>query len=303
MSDAMVAQVRRFNRLVTQRVGALEDHYLSRDRPLGEARVLWEIGENAPNGDGGENGCDVRSLRSRLDVDSGYLSRLLRSLEAAGLVEVGPSESDRRVRTARLTPAGVAERAVLDGRSDDLARSFLEPLGEAHRARLVTAMADVERLLTAAMVDIEAVDPSQPAAQHCLKAYFAELDHRFDGGFDPALSSAPHLDAMRPPAGLFLVATLRGEPVGCGGLQFTRGAPPIIKRMWVDESARGLGIARRLLAELEARARASGARRVRLDTNRSLREAIGLYRSAGYREVEAFSDERYAHHWFEKRLT
>ena len=299
-SDAMVAQVRRFNRLVTQRVGALEDHYLARDRPLGEARVLWEIGTD---GDDGERGCDVRSLRSRLDIDSGYLSRLLRALEAAELVDVGPNESDRRVRTARLTPAGVAERAVLDRRSDDLARSFLEPLGEAQRARLVAAMGDVERLLTAAMVDIEALDPSQPAAQRCLNAYFAELDHRFDGGFDPALSSAPDLDAMRPPAGLFLVAMLRGEPVGCGGLQFPRGAPPIIKRMWVDESARGLGIGRRLLAELEARARANGGRRVRLDTNRSLREAIGLYRSAGYREVEAFSDERYAHHWFEKRLS
>jgi DNA-binding MarR family transcriptional regulator/ribosomal protein S18 acetylase RimI-like enzyme len=298
-----VAQVRRFNRLVTQRVGALEDHYLARDRPLGEARVLWEIGGHGQDGDAGEHGCDVRSLRSRLDIDSGYLSRLLRSLEAAGLVEVGPNAGDRRVRTARLTPAGVAERAVLDRRSDDLARSFLEPLGEAQRTRLVAAMADVERLLTAAMVEIEALDPSQPAAQRCLNAYFAELDHRFDGGFDPALSSAPDLDAMRPPAGLFLVATLRGEPVGCGGLQFPRGAPPIIKRMWVDESARGLGIGRRLLAELEARARANGGRRVRLDTNRSLREAIGLYRSAGYREVEAFSDERYAHHWFEKRLS
>jgi hypothetical protein len=62
MSDAMVAQVRRFNRLVTQRVGALEDHYLARSRPLGEARVLWEIGDR---------GCDVRSLRSRLEIDSG----------------------------------------------------------------------------------------------------------------------------------------------------------------------------------------------------------------------------------------
>jgi DNA-binding MarR family transcriptional regulator len=303
MSDAMVAQVRRFNRLVTQRVGALEDRYLARGRPLGEARVLWEIGGNGAAGERGANGCDVRSLRSRLDIDSGYLSRLLRSLEAAGLVEVAPNESDRRVRTARLTPDGVAERAVLDRRSDDLARSFLEPLGEAQRARLVAAMGDVERLLTATLVDIEAVDASQPAAQHCLDAYFAELDRRFDTGFDPALSSAPDLDAMRPPAGLFLVATLRGEPVGCGGLQFQRGAPPIIKRMWVDESARGLGIGRRLLAELEVRARANGGRRVRLDTNRSLREAINLYRSAGYREVEAFSDERYAHHWFEKRLS
>jgi DNA-binding MarR family transcriptional regulator/predicted N-acetyltransferase YhbS len=293
MSDAMVAQVRRFNRLVTQRVGALEEHYLTRSRPLGEARVLWEIGDR---------GCDVRSLRSRLELDSGYLSRLLRSLESAGLVNVGPNESDRRVRTARLTLAGAAERGVIDRRSDELARSFLEPLGEAQRARLVSAMADVERLLTAALVDVETVDPAEPSAQRSLNAYFAEIDRRFDTGFDAALSSAPGVDSVRPPAGLFLVATLRGEPVGCGGLQFHSDAPPDIKRMWVAESARGLGIGRRLLAELEGRARAHGSRVVRLETNRSLREAINLYQSSGYHEVEAFNDERYAHHWFEKRL-
>jgi DNA-binding MarR family transcriptional regulator/GNAT superfamily N-acetyltransferase len=290
----MVSQVRRFNRVVTQRVGALEDHYLARGRPLGEARVLWEIGDH---------GCDVRSLRSRLDLDSGYLSRLLRSLEAAGLVEVGPNERDRRVRSARLTRAGAAERAVLDDRSDELARSFLAPLGEAQRARLVSAMADVERLLTAALVDIEAVDPMAPAAQDCLNAYFAEIDRRFDTGFDPSLSASPDVAKMRPPAGVFLLATLRREAIGCGGLQFDRDAPPYIKRMWVAESARGLGIGRRLLAELEACARAHGDGVVRLETNRSLREAISVYRSSGYHEVEAFNDEPYAHHWFEKRLS
>jgi DNA-binding MarR family transcriptional regulator/GNAT superfamily N-acetyltransferase len=294
MGDAMVAEVRRFNRLVTERVGALEDHYLARSRPLGEARVLWEIGDG---------GCDVRSLRSRLQLDSGYLSRLLRSLESAGLVDVGPSERDRRVRTARLTPAGAAERRVLDRRSDELARSFLAPLGDAQRARLVSAMAEVGRLLTAALVDVRSVDPTEPAAQQCLNAYFAEINRRFATGFDEALSSAPGVDSMRPPAGLFLVATLRREPVGCGGLQFHGDAPPDIKRMWVAESARGLGIGRRLLAELEGCARAHGGRVVRLETNRTLAEAINLYRSSGYHEVEAFNDERYAHHWFEKRLS
>src|SRR5579863_777366 len=100
MSNAAVARVRSFNRLVAQRVGALEDRYLSTDRPLGEARVLWEIGPR---------GCDVRQLRARLELDSGYLSRLLRSLEEAGLVTVAASAGDRRVHTARLTRAGRAQ--------------------------------------------------------------------------------------------------------------------------------------------------------------------------------------------------
>jgi DNA-binding MarR family transcriptional regulator len=101
MSEAMVDQVRRFNRTVTERVGALDDRFLGRERPLGEARLLWEIGLD---------GCEVRLLRSRMELDSGYLSRLLRSLEAAGLIELTPSENDRRIRVARLTAAG-ARRA------------------------------------------------------------------------------------------------------------------------------------------------------------------------------------------------
>ena len=119
MEDAAVARVRGFNRTVTQCVGALDERYLARDRPLGAARVLWEISED---------GCDVRSLRARLSLDSGYLSRLLRSLEADRLVTVGVGATDRRVRTVRLTAQGQAERQLLDTRSDALARSLLDPL-------------------------------------------------------------------------------------------------------------------------------------------------------------------------------
>ena len=293
MTDAAVRQVRSFNRLVTQRVGALEDHYLARDRPLGEARLLWEIGVA---------GCDVRSLRARLGLDSGYLSRLLRSLESAGLVTVDASDDDRRVRTVRLTPAGLAEWELLERGSDELARSFLEPLSESRRERLVAAMAEVERLLTAALVEFEVVDPASRDAQLCLQKYYAELGRRFETGFDPALSVSAELDNFRPPAGAFLVATLRAEPVACGALTLQANGSAYLKRMWVDDSARGLGIGRRLLDELERHAAAHGARVVTLETNETLTEAISLYRSAGYREVDPFNDERYAHHWFEKRL-
>jgi DNA-binding MarR family transcriptional regulator/GNAT superfamily N-acetyltransferase len=285
--------VRSFNRLVTERVGALNDRYLARGRPLGESRLLWEIGPQ---------GCDVRRLRARLGLDSGYLSRLLRSLESDGLVVVEPSASDGRVRTARLTAAGGAEQRLLDGRSDDLARSFLEPLSAPHRERLLAAMREVELLLTAGLVELEVVDPSERAAEHCLREYFAELGRRFEAGFDPGSSISADHDELRPPAGIFLVASLRAEPVGCGALKLHGDGPAELKRMWVAESVRGLGIGRRLLAELERRAAAAGARVVRLETNRTLTEAIALYRSSGYREVEAFNAEPYAHHWFEKHL-
>jgi DNA-binding MarR family transcriptional regulator/GNAT superfamily N-acetyltransferase len=293
VSKGMIVEVRRFNRIVTERVGALEDHYLARELPLGQARVLWEIGTH---------GCDVRTLRSRLGLDSGYLSRLLRDLERAGLVLVEPNERDRRVRTGRLTRAGIAERRLLDRRSDALARSLLAPLGEPQRERLVAAMGEVERLLASAMVEVRRVDPADPAARYCVGEYFAELDRRFRTGFDPAASISADDDELRFPAGVLLLATLRDEPVGCGALKFHDDGPTELKRMWVAASARGLGIGRRILAELESEAVRRGSRVLHLETNGSLTEAIALYRSSGYVEVDAFNQEPYAHYWFEKRL-
>jgi DNA-binding MarR family transcriptional regulator len=290
---AAVEQVRRFNRTVTQRIGVLQEGYLARGRPLGASRVLWEIGDG---------GADARSLRSRLGLDSGYLSRLLRSLEREGLVTVEPVAGDRRVRTLRLTEAGRAERAALDRESDELVRSLLAPLGERQRTQLVEAMGLVERLLVAGSVEVVVENPSSAAAQYCVRSYFAELQERFDHGFDPARSVLPHVTDLVEPAGLLLVARLRGEPVGCGGLRFHEPERPEVKRMWIAPSARGLGLGRRLLAELEEHARRRGARAVRLETNRALVEAIALYRSAGYVETEPFNDEPYADHWFEKEL-
>jgi DNA-binding MarR family transcriptional regulator/ribosomal protein S18 acetylase RimI-like enzyme len=293
MEPTMIAQVRRFNRIVTQRVGALDDRFLASNHPLGEARVLWEIGPN---------GRDVRSLRAQLGLDSGYLSRLLHSLEAAKLIAIGPDPSDRRRRVARLTAPGLAERAVLDRRSDHLAESLLAPLTDGQRARLVAAMADVERLMMASMVVVAPVDPAEPAAQHCLNAYYAELNRRFDTGFDPARSLPMVEHEIRPPEGLFLIATLHGSPIGCGALRFHGDQPTEVKRMWVDESARGLGVGRRLLHELETRAAAHGSSVLHIETNGTLTEAINLYRSAGWVEVAPFNDEAYAHHWFEKHI-
>ncbi len=292
-SDAYIAHVRRFNRTVTQRIGALNDRYLARDRPLGASRLLWEIGTE---------GCEVRSLRSRLGIDSGQTSRLLRSLEEDGLIELAPSPGDGRIRFACLTPAGVAERALLNERSDELARAVLEPLDDRRRAELASAMGTVEQLMTASMVKLRTVDPAGADARRCLRAYFAELNRRSETPFDPSRGTSADPHELRAPAGAFLVAYLRDEPVGCGAVKHRPEAQSEIKRMWVAESARGLGIGRRLLVALERLARDTGTGAVRLDTNRNLIEAIAMYRSAGYREIPRFNDEPFAHHWFEKTL-
>lgn len=293
MSERQIDQIRRFNRVVTQHVGALEDSYLKRGRPLGQARLLHEIGRD---------GIALRLLRSRLKLDSGYLSRLLRALETQGLIRSEAQAGDGRVRRIVLTAKGVAERELYDGLSNDLASSFLEPLDADQRDRLVAAMAEVERLLRAGAVDIRIEAPGSPAARHCLDQYFAELAARFDSGFDPARSNPASVAEMTLPAGLFVIAWLDGAPAGCGALKIGAEATGEIKRMWTAPDARGLGVARRVLRRLEEEARANGLTRLRLETNRSLREAQGLYRAAGYQEVAPFNAEPYAHHWFEKRL-
>ncbi|WP_306321391.1 MULTISPECIES: bifunctional helix-turn-helix transcriptional regulator/GNAT family N-acetyltransferase [unclassified Streptomyces] len=298
--DVQVAQVRRFNRVVTERVGVLQERFHGTDRPYGQARLLWEIG-GAGQAEA-EGPLDVRKLRDLLGLDSGYVSRLLRALEADGLVVVEPLERDRRVRTARLTERGREEWALLDRRSDEAAGSLLAPLNTAQRARLVAAMAEVDRLLTAGTVTLDDVPPDHPDAELCLRGYFAEVQERFDTGFDPARSLLPDAGELAPPRGQFVVARLHGEPVGCAGLKLPPGGAAEVKRMWVAPKARGLGLARRFLTELEARAVRHGAELLRLDTNKALHEAIGLYRKFGFEEVEAFNDEPYAHLWFEKRL-
>jgi DNA-binding MarR family transcriptional regulator/GNAT superfamily N-acetyltransferase len=286
-------QVRSFNRLVTRRIGALEDEYLAQGRPLGASRALWEIGAG---------NTDLRSLRARLDLDAGYLTRLVQSLEREGLVAVEPHPRDRRVRALRLTAAGRAARAELDRVSDELADSLLAPLSDAQRDRLVGAMGEVERLLTAGLVEVAPEDPRSEPARACLEGYFAEIDERFETGYDRTAGIVLAPEDMEPPLGLLLLARLDGEPIGCGVLWFHGPDIADAKRMWVAPRARGLGVGRRLLSELERHARDAGVRTLRLETNRALREAIGLYKAAGFREVASFNDEPHAHHWFAKSL-
>jgi len=293
MDRPAVHGVRLFNRTVAERIGALGDGFLGRSRPMAESRILWEIGPN---------GAEVRELRARLELDSGYVSRILQSLNRQGLIALEASAEDGRVRRTSLTRAGRAERAVLDRRADRLAWGLLEPLSQDQRSELLTAMQRVERLLTASLVRISIEDPATSDAQWCINQYFAELNTRFEAGFDPSRGVSADAHELVPPAGALMIARLRARAIGCGALKFHGRAPAELKRMWVAPEARGLGLGRRLLVDLERHAKQSGARTIRLETNGSLTEAIALYRSSGYREVPRFNDEPYAHHWFEKRL-
>ncbi|RYD14411.1 MAG: MarR family transcriptional regulator [Lysobacteraceae bacterium] len=293
MDETHVSQVRSFNRHVTRRIGALGGDYLGRGRPLAESRLLFEIGAG---------GADVRELRERLALDSGYLSRLLRALEADGLVACVQSADDRRARRAMLTRKGVREHGVLDRRSQAFARSLLGSLLPAQRGRLVAAMAEVERCLRASSVEIDVEDPCNTDAAACFDAYFRELAARFDRGFDPVQAGAGSVTEYAPPHGVLLLARLDGQAVGCAALRASGRGIGEIKRMWVAAHARGLGIAQRMIEALEQHATGLGFHRLRLDTHHALTEARALYVRNGYREIERYNDNPYADHWFEKRV-
>ena len=236
MDTGAVQQVRSFNRIVAERIGALDDRFLKRDRPIGEARLLWEIGSQ---------GAEVRELRSRLGIDSGYFSRVLRSLEKQRLIRTRVVPEDRRLRRIFLTRAGLAERAELERRSDELATNILESLSDQQRSVLTAAMRQVEQLLRASMITFGIEPPTTPDARWCFDQYTVELNSRFDGGFDPGMSRSAHPEELTPPSGLLILGRLQGRPVGCGALKFHKKEPAELKRMWIAESARGLGVGRR----------------------------------------------------------
>ncbi len=286
-----LATVRSFTRAFTRRVGVLEDRFLDRDRSLGASRLLWEIGHD---------GAVVGELRARLVLDSGYLSRLLRQLEADGLVTTSVDPADGRRRRVELTAAGVAEWAELETRSDRVAEQLLAPLGSRRAAELVELLARADRLLRAVDLRFETVDPADVEAVAALEAYFAELDERFDGGFDPGDTLTADAHHYRAPEGRFVLARVGEEVAGCGAVQLLDPGVAEVKRMWVAPGWRGHAVGGRLLAHLERVAVELGASTVRLDTNSALTEAITMYETRGYVDIPAYNDNPFARRWFEK---
>jgi len=211
--------------------------------------------------------------------------------------------SDGRARVAQLTGAGARERADLDARSRAGISALLDPLTAEQRERLVAAQVEVRRLLRLAAVTVEAVDDGDSVARQCLRAYAAELAARFPEGYDEAVLVRPgELGELGGDAGALLVAREERQPVGCGVWQRLGPGAAEIRHLWVSAGARGLGLGRRLLRELEAGAAAHGIAVVRLGTHRVLTEAIALYRSSGYREIAPYDASPYNQLAFEKPL-
>ncbi len=286
-----IARVRRFNRAVTSEVGALDTSFLGRGRPLGSARVLNAIGHGQS---------DVAAIREYLGLDSGLMSRLLRGLEDEGLIETVPHPDDARRRVARLTKAGRSEFRAYEALSNAQAKDFLTR--HSRGEELLRAMDLVASALGRSRIVLEEMDPRRDDAKYCLGEYYAELARRFANGFDVSLSRDPEAVDMIRPRGTFLVAISDGLPIGCVGLKGGGGEIAEIKRLWVAPSARGLGLARRLMKAAEDIARELSVKILRLDTNSALPEAQQLYHSSGWNEIERFNDDPYPDTFFEKHL-
>lgn len=291
MDKNHISRVRRFSRAVAVEVGALEDSFLDRGRPLGAARVLNSIGHGFQN---------LSELREHLRLDTGLLSRLLRGLEAEGLVVTSTNPDDRRGRIAQLTPEGLKEFEIYEKLSDERAIGILER----HKSskRLLEAMDIVTVVLSRNDIVFEEVDYASEIATKCLNAFAAELSQRLNLVFDLKLAGDPDLSQMAQPNGSFVVARLGEIPLGCVGIKGNGGPIAEIKRMWIAPAARGLGLAQELMTKSEAAAAELGIKTLRLDTNHRLKEAVGLYLKMGWVEIERFNDAPYPDLFFEKHL-
>ncbi|AEQ50610.1 bifunctional helix-turn-helix transcriptional regulator/GNAT family N-acetyltransferase [Pelagibacterium halotolerans] len=291
MSHDPIARFRRFSRAVTSEVGALDDSFLGRGRPLGSARVLNAIGHGRT---------DIAQLRDYLGLDSGLMSRLLRGLEDEGLVETRPDPQDGRRRLLALTVAGQEEFSAYEDISNARAEALLAR--HPHPEALLAAMDMVASALGRDRISFEETDPRSTQARFCLEQYYEELARRFEEGFDVKRSADPDAIDMIRPRGAFILALSDGLPIGCVGLKGTTKGYAEIKRLWVAPSARGLGVAHRLMAAAESAARELGITLLRLDTNRALPEAIAMYRKTGWTEIDRFNDDPYPDFFFEKHL-
>lgn len=287
-----VSHIRRFQRAVTTEVGALDASFLGRGRPLGPARVINAIGNGKTQ---------VGEIRAYLGLDSGLMSRILRTLEGEGLITMGTSAEDSRRRQVRLTEAGQREFAAYEALADARAQSILAR--HPKPARLLEAMDIVANAFGRGRFCLLEVVPGDARAQACMAAYYRELAVRFTDGYEVARSSDPEQSDLRRPRGAFLLALSDDLAIGCAGLKGTDKGYAEVKRVWVAPEARGLGVSHLLMQRIEQIARELGISLLRLDTNSALPEAVAFYRKNGWSEIPRFNDDPYPDLFFEKSLS
>jgi DNA-binding MarR family transcriptional regulator/GNAT superfamily N-acetyltransferase len=290
--DAHVATLRAFNRFYTRRIGVLDERLYGAAFTLPQSRVLWELAHH--------DGITAGELARELDLDPGYLSRLLTTLKGKRLVRAQRSPADARQSVLTLTAAGRRAFAPIDAHSQAQVSALLAPLDEPNRRRLLQATGTIESLLGAPRADrapylIRSPQPGDigwVVARH--GAIYAQ-EYGWDITFEGLVASiagrfVERLDARREAC---WIAERDGQNVGSIFLvqarhdktdKPERGVAQL-RLLLVEPSARGLGIGARLVVECERFARHAGYRRIKLWTQSTLLAARAIYAKAGYRLV------------------
>ena len=273
--DAM----RRFNRFYTRRIGALQPHYLSSPYSLPQARVLYELGQR------GE--CIASELGADLDLDLGYLSRLVQGLKRSGLVQGEAAKEDARRVRLTLTPKGRKAYQQLDARSRDEVGAMLASLGASEQTRLMGALQTVEGVLDKKGDNRLTLRAHRPGDMGWVigahgRLYAEEFgwDERFEAlvaGI--AANFINHLDKNHERC---WIAEINGEPVGCVFVVRKSKSVAKLRLLIVEPRARGIGLGRRLVEECIAFARAKGYRKLVLWTQSNLVAARTIYRKCGF---------------------
>lgn len=300
---ARIEAVRRFNRFYTRRIGVLDDGLLDSPFSLAEARLLWELAH-----------ADTRLTASRLarelDLDPGYLSRLLRRLKDQGLVRTSRSKDDARVLWLSLSPAGQRAFAPLDARSREQVGALLATLDEPRQQALLDAMTLIEDALSdtpraPAPIALRALQPGDLGwviGRH--GALYAQ-EYGWSAAFEALVAriAADFVDRFDPAREAAWIAERAGERLGCVFLVQARDdvrqqvipAAAQLRMLLVEPAARGQGLGRRLVDECERFARAQRYRRILLWTNSNLDAARAIYEKAGYRLIASEPHHSFGH--------
>jgi len=282
VAEARIAAVRRFNRFYTQRIGVLRRRMYDSPLSLTEVRVLYELAHRETP--------TASDLAQALDLDPGYLSRILQRFERQGWLRRTRSAQDGRQSYLALTAAGRRAFAPLDRESHAQVAALLRPLSDDDARKLTDSMATIESLLAAPAAASDAVvlrthapgDIGWIVSRH--GALYAQ-EYRWDATFEALVAeiAARFLRNHDPQRERCWIAEHRGERVGCVCL--VRRSPNVaqLRLLLVEPSARGLGIGKRLVDECIAFAHSAGYKRMMLWTNGGLDAARGIYEARGFR--------------------
>ncbi|MES2990792.1 MAG: helix-turn-helix domain-containing GNAT family N-acetyltransferase [Pseudomonadota bacterium] len=294
MPDARIDTIRRFNRFYTRRIGVLHEGLLDSNFTLTESRLLWELAHR--------DDLTAAELSRTLELDAGYLSRLLTAFKTRGLIRSTRSTDDGRQQHLSLTPAGRRAFAPLDTRSRQDVAALLSALDETQQQHLLASMTGIERLLAS---------PGERSASPCtLRPHRAgdigwvvsrhgalyAGEYGWDMRFEALVAriAADFIDRFDPAREACWIAERDGVPVGSVFLVQARddaSAAPIpapipgtaqLRMLLIEPSARGLGLGKRLVEECTQFARRAGYQKIMLWTNASLLAARGIYATAGY---------------------